>query len=48
LRAKLNELPADEQARVASEVEQAVQQFFPRNQMKFPAQMIVASGRKPN
>ena len=48
LRAKLNELPADEQARVASEVEQAVQQFFPQNQMKFPAQMIVASGRKPN
>ena len=47
LRAKLNELPADEQARVASEVEQAVQQFFPQNQMKFPAQMIVASGRKP-
>lgn len=48
LRAKLNELPADEQVRVASEVEQAVQQFFPQNQMKFPAQMIVASGRKPN
>lgn len=46
LRAKLNELPADEQARVASEVEQAVQQFFPQNQMKFPAQMIVASATK--
>lgn len=46
LRAKLNQLPEEAQARVAAEVEQSVQQFFPQNQMKFPAQMIVASGRK--
>ena len=46
LRAKLNQLPADEQSRVATEIEQSVQQFFPQNQMKFPAQMIVASGKK--
>ena len=47
LRAKLNQLPEDERSRIADEIEQSVQQFFPQNQMKFPAQMIVASGRKP-
>lgn len=47
LRAKLNQLSEEEQSRVAAEVEQSVQQFFPQNQMKFPAKMIVASGRKP-
>lgn len=46
LRDKLNQLPEDEQAQVAGEIKQAVQQFFPQNQMKFPAKMIVASGRK--
>lgn len=48
LRARLNQLPEEEQSRVASEIEESVQQFFPRNQMKFPAQMIVASGKKPD
>ena len=47
LRAKLNQLPEDERSHIADEIEQSVQQFFPQNQMKFPAQMIVASGRKP-
>ena len=46
LRTKLNQLSEDERSRVTAEIEQSVQQFFPQNQMKFPAQMIVASGKK--
>jgi SAM-dependent methyltransferase len=48
LRQKLAQLSEEEQAQVAREVEQAVQEFFPQNQMKFPAQMIIATGKKPN
>ena len=47
LRTKLAKLPADEQNQVTREVEQAVSEFFPDNQMKFPAQMIIVSGNKP-
>ena len=47
LRQKLAQLSADEQAQIAVEVEQAVQEFFPENRMKFPAQLIIATGRKP-
>jgi ubiquinone/menaquinone biosynthesis C-methylase UbiE len=47
LRDKLATLSADEQAQIAVEVEQAVQDFFPSNEMKFPAQMIIATGNKP-
>ena len=47
LRAKLARLPATQQTQIANEVEQAVKDFFPDNQMKFPAQMIIATGRKP-
>ena len=47
LREKLAQLPAAQQAQIASEVEQAVKDFFPDNQMKFPAQMIIATGKKP-
>ena len=46
LRDKLEKLPASEKAAVASEVEQAVKEFFPANQMSFPAQMIIVSGRR--
>jgi SAM-dependent methyltransferase len=46
LRTKLSKLPPDEQAEVTREVEQAVSEFFPDNQMKFPTQMIVVSGKK--
>ena len=48
LREKLGQLSADEQAQIAVEVEQAVQEFFPANQMKFPAQLIVVTGNKPS
>jgi SAM-dependent methyltransferase len=47
LRAKLEKLSADEQAEIAVEIEQAVQEFFPSNQMKFPAHLIIATGKKP-
>lgn len=46
LREKLAKLSSDERAQIAGEVEQSVKQFFPHNQMKFPAQMILVSGTK--
>jgi len=46
LREKLNKLSADEQAQIAVEVEQAVQEFFPNDQMKFPAHLIIATGNR--
>jgi SAM-dependent methyltransferase len=46
LRGKLTQLSEEEQSEVAREVEQAVQPFFPNNEMKFPAQMIVVRGTK--
>lgn len=48
LREKLKKLSADEQAQIAVEVEQAVEEYFPANQMKFPAQLVIATGNKPN
>jgi ubiquinone/menaquinone biosynthesis C-methylase UbiE len=48
LREKLAKLTADKQAQITSEIEQAVQEFFPSNQMRFPAQMIVVTGKKPH
>ncbi len=48
LREKLAQLSADEQAQVAVEIEQAVKDFFPANQMKFPGQMIIVTGNKPS
>lgn len=47
LREKLAKLPTAEQSQIAAEVEQAVKDYFPDNQMKFPTQMLIASGRKP-
>ena len=47
LRQKLATLSANEQAQVAAEIAEAVTEFFPANQMKFPAQMIIATGNKP-
>src|SRR5215510_9638541 len=46
LREKLAKLSTDERAQIAGEVEQSVQEFFPHNQMKFPAQMILITGTK--
>ena len=47
LREKLTTLSADEQAEIAIEIEQAVKEFFPAGQMKFPARFIIATGNKP-
>ncbi len=46
LREKLAQLSADEQAEVAVEIEQAIKEFFPGNQMKFPAELVVVTGKK--
>ena len=48
LREKLAKLPATEQSQIAEEVQQAVKDFFPDNRMKFPTQMLIATGRKRN
>ena len=48
LREKLKQLPATEQTKIAVEMEQAVQEFFPANQMKFPGQFLIATGKKPS
>jgi ubiquinone/menaquinone biosynthesis C-methylase UbiE len=48
LREKLAKLSADEQAQIAAEVEQEVKEFFPGDQMKFPAQLIIVTGNKPS
>lgn len=46
LRTKLKQLPEDERAQVGHEVEQAAAEYFPANQMKFPARMILVTGKK--
>jgi SAM-dependent methyltransferase len=46
LRDKLAKLSADEQTQIADEAQQAVKEFFPGNQMRFPTQMIVVTGKK--
>jgi SAM-dependent methyltransferase len=46
LRGKLAKLSEEERSDLAREVEQAVQPFFPHNQMKFPAMMIIVKATK--
>jgi ubiquinone/menaquinone biosynthesis C-methylase UbiE len=48
LREKLAKLPATEQAQIAVEMEESVKQFFPSNQMKFPGQFLIATGKRPS
>jgi SAM-dependent methyltransferase len=47
LRSKLTKLSDQERSEIANEVEHAVKQFFPNNEMCFPAQMLIVSGKKP-
>lgn len=47
LRAKLAKLSADQVLRVQQEVREAAGEFFPNDQMSFPAQMIIVTGKKP-
>jgi SAM-dependent methyltransferase len=46
LRGKLAKLSAETLRRVEQEVREAVRDYFPNNQMKFPAQMIIVTGSK--
>jgi hypothetical protein len=46
LRVKLEKLPEDEQAQIGREVQQALAEFFPNDQMKIPALMILVVARK--
>lgn len=46
LREKLATLSEDKVQRAGLEVQEVVREFFPNDQMSFPAQMIVVSGRK--
>ena len=47
LREKLAKMSTEEQSQIAREVEQGVTEFFPHNQMNFPVQMVLVSGKKP-
>jgi ubiquinone/menaquinone biosynthesis C-methylase UbiE len=47
LREKLATLSQAEADLIADEAQDAVREFFPNNQMNFPAQMIILTARKP-
>jgi ubiquinone/menaquinone biosynthesis C-methylase UbiE len=47
LREKLARFSAEQVLGVTQEVREAVREYFPNNQMSFPAQMIVVTGQKP-
>lgn len=46
LREKLATLSSAQARRAAAEVQESVREFFPNGQMKFPAEMLIVSGRK--
>jgi ubiquinone/menaquinone biosynthesis C-methylase UbiE len=46
LREKLAKLSPEKAQQVALDVQEAVREYFPDNQMSFPAQMLVVSGNK--
>ena len=48
LREKLDLLASDLRLTIAHEVKEAVAEFFPNEQMSFPAQMLIVSGDKSN
>ncbi len=47
LREKLDALSSDLRLTIANEVNEAVAEFFPDEQMSFPAEMLIVSGDKP-
>ena len=47
LREKLAKLPAEQVLGVTRAVQESVCEYFPNNQMSFPAQMIIVTGTKP-
>jgi hypothetical protein len=48
LREKLARLTPEQAARVIKEVPEAVLEFFPKDKMSFPAEMIIVTGTKPD
>jgi len=48
LREKLGGMSDDLRLKIANEVKEAVAEFFPNEQMSFPAQMLIVTGDKPN
>lgn len=48
LREKLKTLSSEDRGRLADEIQEAVREFFPDGQMRFPAQMLIVSGAKPS
>lgn len=48
LREKLKQLTPEQASRVATEVRQAVSEFFPNGKMSFPAELIIVTGSKPD
>jgi ubiquinone/menaquinone biosynthesis C-methylase UbiE len=47
LRTKLAKLSDEKKVQIANEVKESVAEFFPHNQMRFPAQMLIVTGKKP-
>lgn len=47
VRTKLTQLSESLRAQIAAETLAAAREFFPNNQMRFPAQMLIVTGRKP-
>lgn len=48
LREKLSKLSDEKKEQVAQSVQEAAREFFPNNEMRFPAQIIIVTGSKPN
>lgn len=48
LREKLKRLTPEQASRVATEVREAVCEFFPNGKMSFPAEVIIVTGSKPD
>lgn len=48
LRARLNMLSDEEKEQAAQDIQEAAREFFPKNEMRFPAQMIIVTGNKLN
>ena len=46
LREKLARLTSEQLIEVAQQVKEAVRQFFPENRMRFPAEVILVTGKK--
>ena len=48
LRSKLAALSVEEREQIAQEVHETIRPFFPNDEMNFPTQMIIVTGKKPS